>query len=119
MYPYDYDVTQLYSPFYSFQKEWNPYREPQQALSLESRIGTLERQNELQKAELTRQNEELKRQNNEIHRLNAEIHRINHELVTMSHTNVTQSRRLNRLNQRLRVVENRLTIPFKPSEGGF
>jgi hypothetical protein len=29
------------------------------------------------------------------------------------------TRRLNRLNQRLRVVENRLQIPFTPYEGGF
>lgn len=119
MYPYYDDVLQPYFPFPTFQEGFNSYREPPQAQGLEGRIGALERLNEQQVKELTRLNEELKRQNNEIYRLNGEINRINHELTRLNDTNVTQSRRLNRLNQRLRIVENRLTIPFKPAEGGF
>lgn len=116
MYPDYYAYPQ---PYYVQGEPYPPYRETPQVQSLERRFAVLETQHANHVKELTRINEELKRQNNEIRRLNGEINRINQELTRLSNTNVTQSRRLNRLNQRLRVVENRLTIPFKPTESGF
>lgn len=115
MNPYQHYVPQPYhqEPYF------DPYREPPQAQEMEKRIGALERQNTQHVKEHTRMGEELTRQNKEIHRLNGEINRLNHELNRLNDVNIRQSRQLNRLNTRLRVVENRLTIPFTPSEGGF
>jgi uncharacterized coiled-coil protein SlyX len=115
MNPYHYHVLQqIYNDQY-----FDPYREPPQAQGIEKRVSTLERQNNQQIKELSRLSEELARQNKEIHRLNGEVNRLTHELTRLNDINVRQSRQLNRLNTRLRVVENRLTIPFTPSEGGF
>jgi uncharacterized coiled-coil protein SlyX len=105
-------------PFY-IENHYDPYRVPPQAQGIEKRVSALEQQNKHQIKELTRLNDELARQNKEIHRLNGEINRLNHELTRLNDINVRHTRHLNRLNQRLRVVENRLTIPFTPSEGGF
>lgn len=105
-------------PYYT-QHHFDPFREPPQAQTIEKRVSSLERQNTHQVNELSRLSEELSRQNKEIHRLNGEINRINRELTRLNDVNLVQNRRLNRLNTRLRVVENRLTIPFTPTEGGF
>jgi septal ring factor EnvC (AmiA/AmiB activator) len=115
MNPYQFYVSQ---PYYT-QLQYDPYREPPQAQTIEKRVSSLERQNTHQVKELSRLSEELSRQNKEIHRLNGEINRINQELTRLNDMNVKQTRQLNRLNTRLRVVENRLTIPFTPTEGGF
>jgi uncharacterized coiled-coil protein SlyX len=114
MNPYYYYVPQSYYP-----DQYDPFREPPQAQGLEKRLNRLEKQNTHQVKELSRLSDEVARQNKEIHRLNGEVNRLNQELTRLNDTNVKQTRQLNRLNTRLRVVENRLTIPFTPSEGGF
>lgn len=119
MNPYQYYVPQQYYPFYGENEQMNTFREPLQAQGVERRLNSLERQNENQVRELNRLSGEIVRLNKEIQRLNGDINRMNHELTRLSDVNGRQSRHLNRLNQRLRVVENRLTIPFTPTEGGF
>lgn len=59
-----------------------------------------------------RQVQELTRINNEILRINQEIRRINQEIARMNQINVEQTQRIRRLNERLRVIENRMNIPF-------
>lgn len=120
MIPYYYYVPQQIYPYPIHHDQHNPFRDPApQAQPTEKRLAALERQNGQQAKELTRLNGELSRQNQEIHRINAEISRINQELTRLNDVSTKQTRHLNRVNQRLRIVENRLTIPFTPSEGGF
>jgi uncharacterized coiled-coil protein SlyX len=111
---YYYVPQQFYTEPY-----FDPFREPPQAQGIEKRVNALEQQNTQQIKELTRLSDELTRQNKEIHRLNGEISRLNQEVTRLNDVNMKQTRHLNRLNTRLRVVENRLTIPFTPTEGGF
>lgn len=108
MNPYQYYVPSPSIPYNIQQVHYNPYRQ-QQAQGVPAQ----------HVKEVQRLNSELGRQNKEVIRLNGEIHRLNQEINRQNDVQLKHARHLNRLNQRLRVVENRLTIPFKPSEGGF
>lgn len=107
MNPYQNYLPAVPIPYNIQQNHYDPFRQQPAAQPTQ------------QVKELQRISNELTRQNKEIVRLNGEINRLNQEIARMNDVNVQQSRHLNRVHQRLRVVENRLTIPFKPSEGGF
>ncbi len=108
------------------QQEGLYMRQPTQNQAIETRVTELERQSELQAAELTRQNEEIGRINREFNRINEEfvrineeIRRMNQEIVRLYQNDELHTGRLNRLNQRLRTVENRLNIPYAGAADGF
>lgn len=110
MKPYHYYVPAMQLPTITQQAPYDPFRQqPTQGTGTQT----------AQLQEMQRISSELARQNQEILRLNTEINRINQELTRQIDVLVRHSRNLNRLNQRLRVVENRLTIPFKPNQEGF
>lgn len=110
MNPYQYYLPAPLDPYHIQQEHYQPYRQ-------QTTQGVTPPAPHVK--ELQRLNGELVRQNKEIVRLNGEIHRLNQEITRQNDVHVKHTRHLNRLNQRLRTVENRLTIPFKPSEGGF
>ncbi|WML42872.1 hypothetical protein [Neobacillus sp. PS3-40] len=119
MNPYPYYIPQSYFPYDIQAEQYDPNRQKPKSKGIEGRVDVLERQNDQQRKELARLNEELNRQNQEIHRLNGEINRLNQEILRLNNTNEKQTRHLKKLNQRLRIVENRLSIPYSPSQDEF
>ena len=119
MNPYQYYVSQPYYPYDIQQEQFDLYRQRPKSKGPDGRVSELERQNDQQRKELTRLNGELQRQNQEIHRLNGEINRINQEMLRLNNTNEQQTQHLRRMNQRLRMVENKLNIPYSHSQDEF